>query len=108
MDEYATVLARDARIYYYGLLGGAFPKEIPLVGLFQANASFHPYSVFNYVEHDALRQQGCDYIYDAFARGKLTAEVDRVFPMEGYIEAWDYMRTTRSNHGKIVIETGLT
>ncbi|MEO1573527.1 MAG: zinc-binding dehydrogenase [Pseudomonadota bacterium] len=108
MTQYATRMARDARIYYYGLLGGAFPTELPLVGMFQANASFHPYSVFNYVQHETLCRQGCDYIYDAFAIGKLSANVDRVFPMEGYIEAWDYMRTERASHGKIVIETGLS
>ncbi|MEM1262019.1 MAG: zinc-binding dehydrogenase [Pseudomonadota bacterium] len=107
MTQYASRLARDARIYYYGLLGGAFPDELPLVGMFQSNASFHPYSVFNYVEHEALCRQGCDYIYEAFADTKLCANVDRVFPMDGYIEAWDYMRTQRTSHGKIVIETGL-
>ena len=106
MAEYSTKMARDARIYYYGLLGGAFPDELPLVGMFQANASFHPYSVFNYVEHADLCRQGTEYLYDAFATGKLSTNVDRVLPMEGYIDAWDYMRTERSSHGKIVIETG--
>jgi NADPH:quinone reductase-like Zn-dependent oxidoreductase len=107
MTEYAKKMARDARIYYYGLLGGAFPTELPLVDMFQSNASFHPYSVFNYVEDAQWCREGCDYIYDAFANGRLTSSIDRVYPMEDYIAAWDYMRTNRDSHGKIVIETGL-
>ncbi|MEO0425184.1 MAG: zinc-binding dehydrogenase [Pseudomonadota bacterium] len=104
MDEYVAKMARDARIYYYGLLGGAFPEQLPLVEMFQANASFHPYSVFNYVQDGPLCREGCDYIHEAFANGTLRANVDRVFAMEDYVAAWDYMRTARDNHGKIVIE----
>ena len=106
MSEYSTRMARDARIYYYGLLGGAFPEELPLVGMFQSNASFHPYSVFNYVEDPVQCKVGCDFIHDALASGKLSTSVDQVFGMADYIKAWDYMRTDRTSHGKIVIDTG--
>ncbi|MEM9529283.1 MAG: zinc-binding dehydrogenase [Pseudomonadota bacterium] len=108
MDQYVKQLGRDARIYYYGLLGGAFPTELPLVEMFQANASFHPYSVFNYVQDKPRCAEGITYINEAIAGGQLAPNVDRVFPMEQFIEAWDYMRTERASHGKIVIETGLS
>jgi len=31
--------------------------------------------------------------------------VDRVFPMEGYIDAWRYLSGPRESFGKVVIDT---
>jgi NADPH2:quinone reductase len=33
--------------------------------------------------------------------------IDRVYPMEQYQDAWEYLSQPRINHGKVVIETGL-
>ncbi len=33
--------------------------------------------------------------------------IDRVYPMEEYREAFEYLCNPRKNHGKVVIETGL-
>ncbi|MBB97236.1 MAG: hypothetical protein CML68_21880 [Rhodobacteraceae bacterium] len=106
IDQYAPGLARDARIYYYGSLDGERP-ELPFTDLFQANAVFQPYSVFNYVQDADLLPKGKAWIYEALANGDIRPNVDRVYPMEDYIKAWDYLSQPRSAHGKVVIETGI-
>ena len=106
MREYAQVLARDSRIYFYGFLEGDFP-EVPFIEMLGANASFHPYSLFNYVENRALCEQGKAFVYDHIQRGTLRPNIDKVFPMTGFIEAWDYMRSSRTSHGKVLIKNDL-
>ena len=75
--------------------------------MFQANATFHPYSLFNYVEDPLMQAKGTNFVYKAIAEGKLVPNIDRTYPMEGYIEAWEYVSQPRKKHGKVVIETGL-
>ena len=106
IGQYAPGLARDARIYYYGSLDGERP-ELPFTDLFQANALFQAYSVFNYVQDPVLLPRGKAFIYEALANGDIRPNVDRVYPMERYIEAWDYLSRPRTSHGKVVIETGI-
>ena len=106
MPQYARALARNARIYFYGRLDRKVP-ELPLVEMYQANAVFHPYSLFNYVQDADMCARGKAFVYDALAAGKIAPRIDRVYPMEGYREAFDYLQAPRRNHGKIVIETGL-
>ncbi|WP_428928906.1 zinc-binding dehydrogenase [Marinibacterium sp. SX1] len=106
IGQYGPGLARDARVYYYGSLDGERP-ELPFTDLFQANAVFQAYSVFNYVQDPVLLPRGIDYVKAALAGGDLTPNVDRVYPMEDYIKAWDYLSQPRTSHGKVVIETGL-
>ena len=38
---------------------------------------------------------------------KLKANIDRIYPMEEYRNAWEYLKEPRDKHGKVVIETGL-
>ncbi|MGI9658410.1 MAG: zinc-binding dehydrogenase [Gaiellaceae bacterium] len=104
--QYSPVLARNARIYFYGFLDGQFP-DLPLVDMFQANAVFHPYSLFNYVEDEAMCAEGKAFVYEALESGGIAPRIDRVYPMEGYREAWDYLKAPRTTHGKVVVETGL-
>jgi len=106
MRDYAQVLARDARIYFYGFLEGDFP-EVPFIEMLGANASFHPYSLFNYVENRALCEQGKAFVYDHIQRGTLRPSIDKVFPMTGYIDAWDYLKSSRTTHGKVLIKNEL-
>jgi NADPH:quinone reductase-like Zn-dependent oxidoreductase len=104
--QYSPALARDARIYFYGTLDTVWP-ELPFVDMFQKNAVFHPYSVFNYVEDPKMLAKGEAFIYDMLKEGRIRPQIDRVYPMEKYIEAFDYLSQPRTTHGKVVIETGL-
>ncbi len=107
IGQYSKAFARDARIYFYGTLDANFP-ELPIVDMFQANAVFHPYSLFNYVQDGAMCTKGKTFVYDALAAGKIAPRIDRVYPMEQYRDAFEYMSKPRQNHGKIVVETGIT
>jgi NADPH:quinone reductase-like Zn-dependent oxidoreductase len=104
--QYSPALARDATIFFYGTLDGVFP-QLPIVDMFQANATFHPYSLFNYVEDPLMQERGTAFVYSALEDGKLMPNIDRVYPMERYREAWEYLSQPRTKHGKVVIETGL-
>jgi len=99
-------LAQDARIYFYGLLDGKAPT-LPLFDMFHHNVIFQPYSVFHYVADPVLLQRGIDFVTDALARDDICPRIDRIFPMERFIDAWAYLSSTRHSHGKVVIETGL-
>jgi len=102
---YGPALARGAKLMLYGLLTEKLP-EIPYVDMWQSNAWLHMYSLFNYVEDEAAKQRGLAYVYDGLANGTLKPLIDKVYPMEGYIEAWRYLEKPRAQHGKVVIETG--
>ncbi len=106
IEQYSPALARDARIFFYGMLDGNYP-ELPIVDMFQANAVFHPYSLFNYVEDLDMQAKGTAFVYDALQRGLIAPRIDRVIPMEEYRDAWDYIRAPRKSHGKVVVETGV-
>lgn len=106
IHKYAPALARNARIFFYGTLDGRFP-ELPVRDMFQANATFQPYSLFNYVEDLEMQAKGTAFVYDALRRGIIAPRIDRVVPMEGYRDAWDYVRSPRTSHGKVVVKTGL-
>ena len=106
INQYSPALARDATIFFYGTLDGVFPK-LPIVDMFQANATFHPYSLFNYVEDSRMQAKGTAFVYKALEDGKLAPNIDRVYPMEEYRDAWEYLSQPRIKHGKVVIETGL-
>ena len=53
-------------------------------------------------------RQKTTFVYKALEDGKLVPNIDRVYPMEEYREAWEYLRQPRTKHGKVVIETGLS
>lgn len=103
ISKYSPAFARDAHVYFYGTLDTK-PPELPLRDMFQKNVTFQPYSVFNYVEHQEMRQRGVDYVNKNLTLKNISPNIDRLFPMNGYIEAWKYMKSTRSSHGKIVID----
>lgn len=105
IDRYSPALAKGATIFFYGTLDGVFP-QLPIVDMFQANATFHPYSLFNYVENPETLQRGLDFVYQALNSGKIAPRIDRVYPMEAYRDAWDYLSQPRQDHGKVVVETG--
>jgi len=106
MSHYVGALAKDARIFFYGMLDSTFP-DIPYAALFQSNALFQAYSVFNYLEDDEMCAKGIAWLNNALAAGDLSPKIDRVYPLEEYVEACRYMKEPRRSHGKVVIETGI-
>lgn len=104
--QYSPALARDARIYFYGTLD-AKPPVLPLKDMFQKNATFQPYSLFNYVEDPDMCERGKAFVYRHLKDERIKPSIDRVYPMEEYRQAWDYLRQPRTSHGKVVIKTGL-
>ncbi|MEP3279815.1 MAG: zinc-binding dehydrogenase [Stappiaceae bacterium] len=106
MQRYGRALATDAKLMMYGTLTGALP-ELPFVSMWQSNAWLHTYSLFNYVQNADACARGKAFVYEALAEKNLAPRVDRTFPMEGYVEAWEYLRQDRTSFGKVVIETGI-
>ncbi len=107
LKRYSRALAKNARVFVYGFLDKVFP-ELPFRDMFQANALLHPYSLCNYVEDAEMCPRGKAFVYKALAEGKIAPRIDRVYPMEDYRNAWEYVRKPRENHGKVVIRTGVS
>jgi NADPH:quinone reductase len=103
--QYSPAFAKGAQIFFYGTLDTELPI-LPMVDMWQSNAWFHTYSLFNYVEDPVMCNKGKVFVYDALASGAIHPKIDRVFPMENYREAWEYLEKPRKSHGKVVIETG--
>ena len=103
--RYAPAMAKGGVFALYGLLSGAFP-DFPIVPMFQASSWLHTYSLFNYVQDAEANARGCAFVHESIASGELQPTIDRVFPMEEYIEAWRYLRGDRTSYGKVVVETG--
>lgn len=100
---YSPALAKDARICFYGTLDTR-PLKLPLLDMFSKNVTFQTYSLFNYVENPDMLKKGLAFVYKHLEEGGFQPSIDRVFRMEQYKEAWDYLSGTRSSHGKVVIE----
>lgn len=105
MDRYANALAKGGHLYLYGGLQGTYSSP-PFLPMIRNSLWFHAYSLFNYVEDAAACERGKSFVYKSLSNGSLKPNVDRVFPMEGYIDAWRYLRAARTSYGKIVVETG--
>lgn len=103
ISHYSQALAKDAQIFSYGTLDEKLP-ELPMMHLYQANATFKPYSLFHYVEDNKWKERGLDFVYKALASGKIRPTVDKVFPMEEFKEAWAYLRSPRKTHGKVMVK----
>lgn len=103
ISHYSKCLAKDAQIFFYGTLDEHLPS-LPMPDLYQANATFKPYSLFNYVEDPEWKQKGLEFVYGALDSGKIQPHIDRVFTMAEFREAWEYLRAPRKKHGKIMIK----
>jgi len=104
--QYSPALARNSRIYFYGTLDTVSPA-LPFTDMFQKNAVFHPYSVFNYIQDSEMCAKGKAFVYDMLNESRIRPRIDRVYPMEELIEAFDYLSQPRKTHGKVVVTTGL-
>ncbi len=102
ISQYSKALAKDAQIFTFGTLDEKLP-ELPMMELYQANATFKPYSLFHYIEDAEWKKKGLDFVYQALASGQIQPNVDRVFSMEEFTEAWQYLRAPRKKHGKVMI-----
>jgi NADPH:quinone reductase-like Zn-dependent oxidoreductase len=106
MDRYAPAMAKDGMLFLYGGLEGSYSAP-PFLPMIQRSLWFHAYSLFNYVENPESCARGKAFVYDSLASGALAPNVDRVFAMEDYVEAWRYLRGPRTRYGKVVIQTGV-
>lgn len=104
MERYASALAKGGRLILYGGLSGTYSNP-PFLSMVQNNLWFHAYSVFNYVEDQNARKRGVDFVFKGLSEGSLKPQIDRVFSMEEYIDAWRYLTGPRTSHGKVVVET---
>lgn len=101
--QYSKALAKDAQLFTYGTLDEKLP-ELPMMDLYQANATFKPYSLFNYIENAEWKEKGLKFVHEALAAGQIRPNVDKVFDMQEYADAWKYLRAPRKNHGKVMVK----
>ncbi len=101
--QYSKALAKDAQIFTYGTLDEKLP-ELPMMDLYQANATFKPYSLFHYVQAADSQDRGTNFVYESLKSGAIRPNVDRVFPMAEYPQAWEYLRAPRKKHGKVMVQ----
>ena len=106
MERYANCMAKNGLLFIYGGLNGTYSNP-PFLAMIQNSLWFHAYSLFNYVEDSASCERGKAFVYSQLTAGTLSPNVDRVFPMEGYVDAWRYLRGARKSYGKVVVETGV-
>jgi NADPH2:quinone reductase len=102
ISQYSRGMAKNAQIFFYGTLDEKQP-ELPMMYLYQANATFKPYSLFNYIEDAEAKERGLNFVHEALATGRLRPNVDKVFPMADFKQAWEYLRAPRRSHGKVMI-----
>lgn len=105
MERYANAMAKSGQLFLYGGLAGTYSNP-PFLPMIQNSLWFHAYSLFNYVEDAEACQRGLAFVHEGLKTGALKPDIDKVFPMEGYIDAWQYLRGARSTYGKVVVETG--
>jgi hypothetical protein len=103
--RYSPALARNSRVYFYRTLDASAPA-LPPKEVFQKNAVFHPYSLLNYVEDQDMCVRGKAFVYDGLKRGLIRRRIDRVYPMERYVEAFEYPSQPRRRCGKVGVATG--
>ena len=106
MERYAHAMAKGGKLMLYGGLEGSF-SPAPILSMFQKNLWFHAYSLFNYVQEPEAQKRGVDFVTNALNTAQLKPRIDKIFPMEEYIEAWRYLRGKRSSYGKVLVETGV-
>ena len=102
LGQYAEALARNAQIFLYGRLDPA-PDVVPIIAMIKAAAILRPYSVYHHIYDPEQRDRGVRFVFDAIQKGKLVPEVDKVFPLAAYKDAYDYQVKAEKRRGKIVI-----
>ena len=103
VGSYAKALAQDAAIVLYGGLSGE-ETILPELELTARNASLHPYSMMNYTAKTESRDRGIAFVNNALSKNELKPLVDRAFAIDAFREAFDYMRSDRRTHGKVLMD----
>jgi len=102
--RYVDGLGQGARVFVYGMLGGEPTVEYPIVPVLRAAATIMPYSAIPALADPSLRAEAKLFLSMAQAAGRLRPVIDRVFPLEEAIAAYDHMRSGEQ-FGKIVLRT---
>lgn len=102
LASYVDALDQDAIILPYGLLSGDDFK-VPVAPMVRKSAIVHPFSMFNHVNKPDQLARGKDVVLQGLRSGKLRPHVDRIFPFDDTVGAYNYMESN-VQMGKIVVE----
>lgn len=100
--DYAEGLAQDARIFVYGVFGGA-TLSAPLVPLVLRNATITAYSMANYSCDPRGLARAKSYVGERLAAGALRPVIDRVFAFDEVDAAFAHLESG-AQKGKIVVQ----
>lgn len=104
VQDYAKGLAQNAVIFLYGGMDG-HPTVLPEVELTQRAACLRPYSVYNHVYDKTSRQRGIEFVSRGLRDTKLSARVDKVYPLSEFRTAFEDHQRSTARRGKLVITT---
>lgn len=102
LGQYANALAKNAQIFLYGKLDPS-PDLVPIIPMIRSAAILRPYSIYNHIYDQAQRDRAVRFVFDALKQGRLVPEVDKVFALADYKEAYEYQVKAERRRGKIVI-----
>lgn len=103
MKGYSEALASSgAQIFLYGRLDDT-PDLVPALPMIRVAAIMRPFSVYHHIYDPVQRERGVKFVFDAVMKGKLTPQVDKVFPLDDFRDAFDYQIKAKGRRGKIVL-----
>ncbi|MEX0273499.1 MAG: zinc-dependent alcohol dehydrogenase family protein [Flavobacteriaceae bacterium] len=100
--SYLDALGYGCTIAIYGLLSGA-STELDILRLLRKNSQMQVYSLINYACDADKLIRGQEYILERINKGALVPIIDKVFPFEQTVEAYQYMLSGKQK-GKIVVK----
>lgn len=101
MDALAAAASREATIFVYGVLSMK-PTVFPLEVALKKGLSLRGFTLFEIVSVPERMERAKKYIFDGMKSGTLWPVIDRIFPLDGIVEAHRYMESNQQN-GKIVV-----
>ncbi len=101
---YLDGLADGAKVFVYGMLGGDPTIEYPIASVLRRGLSIQPYSAIPALADARIREEAKLFLTLAQEAGRLSPVIDRVFPFEEALAAYEHMRSG-SQFGKIVLKT---
>jgi NADPH:quinone reductase-like Zn-dependent oxidoreductase len=101
MDALAAAAAREATIFVYGVLSMK-PTVFPLEVALKKGLSLRGFTLFEILSVPERMERAKKYIFDGMKSGTLWPVIDRIFPLDGIVEAHRYMESNQQN-GKIVV-----
>lgn len=101
VDALAAAAAREATIFVYGVLSMQ-PTIFPLEVALKKGLSLRGFTLFEIVSVPERMERAKKYIFDGLKSGALWPVIDRIFPLEGIVDAHRYMESNQQN-GKIVV-----